>query len=179
MTLEKQKVEVEDKEQDSKNRAEKNQAEVQEKKESQNSSEKNKEKKIVKKKTEAVVKGVSLPISTKTAAAVCKFIKGKEIQKAIKELQQVAILKKAVPMKGEIPHRKGIMSGRYPKKAASEFIKLLKSLSANANMNEIENPMIVRAFTGNASRPFGKRGRVRRKRTHVTIFAERKLEVKK
>jgi len=36
-------------------------------------------------------------------------------------------MKKAVPMKGEIPHRKGIGTGRYPVKASAFFIKLLKN----------------------------------------------------
>ena len=53
---------------------------------------------------------------------------------AIKDLEKVVNLKKPVPMKGETPHRKGkIMSGRFPKKAAQNFIVLLKSLSSNAS----------------------------------------------
>jgi large subunit ribosomal protein L22 len=123
------------------------------------------------KKTEAVVNAHNLPISTKYSAAICRFIKNKKIEDAIADLEQVLVLKKAVPMKGEIPHRKGkgIMSGRFPKKATQNFIRLLKSLSANANHNGLENPILVEAVANIGSRPYGKFGRVRKKRTHVKI----------
>lgn len=132
------------------------------------------------KKTKAVVNSFNLPISTKHSKAVCKFIKGKKIENAINDLEKVIVQKKPVPMKGEIPHQKGIMSGRYPKKAAEHFIKLLKSLSSNANLHEIENPLIKDAIANIGSRPYGKFGRVRRKRTHIKITAIKKImEAKK
>jgi len=135
------------------------------------------------KKAKAKVVGRSLPISTKYAVALCKFIKNKKISTAIEDLEQVLAYKKAVPMKGEIPHRKGknMSSGRYPKKASENFLKLLKSLLANANADEIENPIIIGAVANMASRPFGRFGRIKKKRTHVTLIAkEKKLkEVKK
>ena len=127
------------------------------------------------KRTEAVVNSHSLPISTKHSVAVCKFIKNKKIETAIADLQQVIVKKKAVPMKGEIPHRKGrIMSGRFPKKAAERFIKVLKTLAANANVNGLNNPVISEAIANLAQRPRGKAGRVKRKRTHVKIVAREK-----
>ncbi len=121
------------------------------------------------KKTEAIINVKNLPISTKQAVSICKFIKGKEIDEAIRNLGEVIIHKKAIPMKGEIPHRKGIMSGRYPKKASQEFIKLLKSLQANANYNGLENPIIAEATANIGSRPYGRYGRIRRKRTNIKI----------
>ena len=141
--------------------------------------EEKKEKKPVQekpKKTEAVVNAHNLPISTKYSAAICEFIRNKKIENAIADLEQVLVLKKAVPMKGEIPHRKGkgIMSGRFPKKATQNFIRLLKSLSANANHNGLENPILVEAIANIGSRPYGKFGRVRKKRTHVKIKVEEK-----
>jgi len=143
--------------------------------------EEKKEKKPVQekpKKTEAVVNAHNLPISTKYSAAICKFIKNKKIEHAIADLEQVLVLKKAVPMKGEIPHRKGkgMMSGRFPKKATENFIKLLKSLLANANHNSLENPILVEAVANIGSRPYGKFGRVRKKRTHVKIKVKEKKE---
>ncbi|MCK4647714.1 hypothetical protein KAT24_02180 [Candidatus Pacearchaeota archaeon] len=134
---------------------------------------KSKEKQLAEKpkKTEAVINGKSLPTSTKKSSAVCKFIQGKRIQKAISDLEQVLVHKKVVPMKGEIPHKKGkrISSGGYPKKTVEYFIKLLKSLQTNANVNGLDEPVIVEAIANMASRPYGKFGRVRRKRTHVKI----------
>lgn len=142
--------------------------------------EKKTEKKIVKK-NDALVNSYGLPISTKTSAALCKFIKNKTINKALEDLEKVSLIKKAVPMKGEIPHRKGkkIMSGRFPKKAAIIFLKLIKSLEANSNANGLEEPKIVEAVANKASRPYGRFGRVQRKRTHVRLRAESKMAIKK
>ena len=138
------------------------------------------QKKPVVKKTEAVVNVKSIPISTKYSIAICRFIKNKKIQNAITDLEQVLMKKKAIPMKGEIPHRKGdIMSGRYPKKATEHFIRILKSLQANATANELENPRITEAVANLASRPYGRFGSVKRKRTHVKIVAKNKKSIKK
>jgi len=132
--------------------------------------EKKQEKKIVKK-DEAIVNGLSLPISTKTSAAICKFIKGKTIDKAIADLEEVLKFKRVIPMTGEIPHKKGkgIMSGRYPLKAIGYFIKMLKNLNANAIVNGLEEGIIVEAVPNRASLPYGRGGSIRRKRTHVRI----------
>ncbi len=132
------------------------------------------------KKTEAVVKGINLPISTKKSAAVCKFIKNKTIEKALGDLDKVLKQKKYVPIKGEIPHKKGpgkiaSGSGGYPKKTVEHFIKLLKNLSANSNVNGLENPVIVKAVANMASKPYGRFGSVERKRTHVEIKVAEKL----
>ena len=107
---------------------------------------KKEEKKVVKakvKKNIAIVTDENIPVSTKDCMAIGKFIRGKKIDVAIKELEEVVKIRRAVPMRGEIPHRHGdMMSGRYPKKAAENFIRLLKSLNANATYNGMENPII-------------------------------------
>jgi len=127
-------------------------------------------KKEVEKKTEVIVHGRNVPISTKKSVGICKFIMGKKIQDAIAELEQVEKGRRAVPMKGEIPHRKGkIMSGGFPKNGAKEFIILLKSLLGNANANDIEEPIVTEAIANIGERPYGRFGRTRKKRTHVLI----------
>ncbi len=138
-----------------------------------------KEEKPKKKKTEVIVNVSNLPISTKKSRDLCRFIKYKRIGDAIADLEQVSRAKKPVPMKGEIPHRKGIMSGGFPKKASENFIVLLKSLSANANANELEDPVIVEAIANIGVRPYGRFGRIRKKRTHVKIKAKEKKWKKK
>jgi ribosomal protein L22 len=128
-------------------------------------------KKEIVKKNEAIVNGINLPISTKTSAAICRFIKGKSVEKAVADLEEVLKFKKAIPMKGEIPHRKGkrMMSGRYPIKAIGYFIRMLKNLAANANVNGLEEPIIVEAIPNKASQPYGRFGSIKRKRTHIRI----------
>ena len=116
----------------------------------------------------------NIPISTKHSAAICRFIKNKKIDSAISDLEAVLKFKKVVPMRGEIPHRhgKGMMSGRFPKKASENFIKLLKSLKANSNYNGLENPIIIGAVANIGERPFGRFGAVRKKRTHIKLVAK-------
>jgi len=133
-----------------------------------------KKKKVVEapkvKRTEAVVNGMSLHVSTKHSIAICNFIRGKNVEKAIAELEDAEKMKFAIPMRGEIPHKKGIMSGRYPVKAIAEFIKLLKSLKSNAIANELELEKVRIFCVANiAARPYRRFGRKRFKRTHVEI----------
>ena len=131
------------------------------------------------KKEEVFVNVKSVPISTKYAVSICKFVKGKRIGDAMRDLEQVVLLKKVVPMKGEYAHQKGkgISSGKFPKRAAMSFLVLLKSLAGNANNHEIIEPIITEAIANKASMPFGRFGRVRRKRTHILLKA-REIKIK-
>lgn len=149
-------------------------------KETQNKTEKKKQIQIIKK-DEANANGVSLPISTKDSVAICKFIVNKPLDKAIEDLEQVAQFKKAIPMNKGFPHRKGkgMMAGRYHTKPVGFFIRMLKDLKANANVNGIDNPIIIEAVPNRASRPYGRFGRVKRKRTHVHIKVIEKSKINK
>jgi ribosomal protein L22 len=134
------------------------------------------------KKEEVYVNAKSVPVSTKYAINICRFIKGKRIGDAIRDLEQVALLKKSVPMRGEYSHRKGkgMSGGAFPKRASGYFIVLLKSLAGNANNHEINEPVIVEASANWAPAPRGHFGRIRRKRTHITLRAiEMKIKEKK
>lgn len=129
------------------------------------------------KKEFVVVNGINLHISRKISSDVCRFIKNKTINKAIADLEQVIAMKKAVPMRGEIPHRKGnIMAGRFPGKAAKAFIILLKSLKGNATNHDVEEPIISEAFASKGPKTLGRGGRTEKKRTHVTIIARERKE---
>lgn len=139
-----------------------------------------KEKPKVKKenKHEAIVYGRSLPISLKHSKGIGRFIKNKKIDKAIDDLELVVKKKLAVPMKGELAHRKGKMqngkgfvSGKYPVKASENFIKLLKTLNANSTVNglELENTRIREVIVNKAPDQMHRFGRMKFKRTHVMI----------
>lgn len=93
-------------------------------------------------------------VSHKHAREVAKMIKGLSIEKARDTLQEVISLKRAVPFrryKNEVGHRSdtGVMSGRYPRKAATEFLKLLDNLEANAEYKgmDLDRLKIVGANT--------------------------------
>ncbi|MDD5193830.1 MAG: 50S ribosomal protein L22 [Candidatus Nanoarchaeia archaeon] len=122
------------------------------------------------KKSEAIVNGRNLSVSLKHATAICNMIRGKEIDTAIKMLEEVEKMKRAVPMRGEIPHRRGMMSGRYPVKAAKIYVSLLKSLKANAIANDLElEKFRIFCMPNNASRPYRRFGTGRFKRSHVLL----------
>ncbi len=147
--------------------------EKKENKENGKDKEETKKEPIVKKlskKKEASVQGRNLSISTKHAIAICNFIRNKNIERAIKDLEGVSKMKTPLPMRGEIPHKKGIMSGRYPINATNEVIKLLKSLVANAIVNELELEKVKISCKANiAARPYRRAGRTRFKRTNLEI----------
>jgi len=138
------------------------------------------------KKEFVVVQGKDLPLSYKTSGAVCRFIKNKNPQKAIEQLELVIIKKMAVPYRGESAHKKNQRNGyaraQYPEKTSGYFIKLLKSLIANAkNSNmDTEKIIITIAKANKAAVPMrGTRmgyGRKRFKRAHVFLEAREKSE---
>jgi ribosomal protein L22 len=67
-----------------------------------------------------------------------------------------------------------MMAGRYPVKPVKYFIIMLKNLRANAIVNGMEEGTIVEAIPNRASRPYGRFGSVKRKRTHVKIKIKEK-----
>lgn len=131
------------------------------------------ENKIMAKANEAVVRADNLPISLKHCVAVCKFINNKAPDRAISLLSEVLKKKIAIPIKGEIPHRKGMMSGRYPEKASEYFIKMIRNVVANASVKgmNIENLELHGMANKGTTFHHGGRRRGEAKRTHVTITA--------
>ena len=76
-------------------------------------------------------------ISHKHAREIAVAIKGLSIEKARDYLQNIVNLKRAVPFrryKEQVGHKSdpGVMSGRYPQKSATEFLKALDNLESNA-----------------------------------------------
>lgn len=126
-----------------------------------------------------IARGKDSPISTKHAIAICRFIRNKTADEAISMLQEVVSLKKAVPMTGELPHRKGMCSGRYPINASRQFIKLLKNLNANAsNLGVDSSQLIIHAKANLASRRRFSRRAQHFKRTDVFIELKQKQNKK-
>ena len=82
-------------------------------------------------------------ISHKHAREITVAIKGLTIEKARDYLQSVVEHKRAIPFgryKNQVGHRSdpGVMSGRYPEKAATEVLKLLDNLESNAEYKGID-----------------------------------------
>ena len=76
-------------------------------------------------------------ISHKHAREIAVAIKSMSIESARSYLQSVINLERAIPFRrynNEVGHKTdtGVMAGRYPRKAAAEFVKLLDNLESNA-----------------------------------------------
>lgn len=88
--------------------------------------------------------GVEVRISPKFSVEICNAIRGKNLEKARAFLEDVIQLRRAVPLKRYnkgVAHRKGLKktpAGRYPVKAASHILKVLKSAEANAEYNGMD-----------------------------------------
>ena len=138
--------------------------------------------KKVPKKDFAEARGVGLHFSMKVGSYICRFIKGKNVDEAIKDLEDVIKMRRAIPYKGEIPHRKGkgMMSGRYPVKACGLFIKTLKGLKGNVIVNgmDFDKSAITLASASWATRP-ARQGGKQAKRTNIYIRVEEVKEKKK
>ena len=133
-------------------------------------------KKEITKKDVAVANGFSLKISPKQSIYICKIIKKKNPDVAIKRLQDVISEKRPVPMAAlEVGHKKGkgIAGAKFPKNACKAIIEIIKQASANANIAGIENPTITIAKSDKASAPYRRAGR-KAKRTHIHIEVREK-----
>ncbi len=124
--------------------------------------------------------GRDLPISTKHAIEVSRFISGRYLKASQDLLLQVMEKKVAVPFKRfnmDTGHKKGhVGPGRYPVKAVSHFIKILNLLEANASNKGLDTESLVLRYVvpNKAARPFhfGRQRGIKAKRTHLEIIGE-------
>jgi len=137
---------------------------------------KDKKKQKAPKKEEATVRIEGARISAKKAMDTCRFIKGKKITVAIKDMEDALNLKKPIPYRGEYAHQKGkgISAGGYPRNVSMVFIKLLKSLQSNASQHGMEDTYISFAKADRAFRPFKGGGRFKAKRANIIIKSKEK-----
>ncbi len=92
--------------------------------------------------------GYEMPVSFKHAVEICRELKGRKIDDAIRYLEEVARAKRAIPFRRyykKVAHRNvnGWYAGRYPQKAAKSILKVLKNLEANAEYKGLEKDELV------------------------------------
>ncbi len=126
---------------------------------------------------EAVVNVKNLEISTKKSIEIANFIRYKNLDDAKNILQRVVKKKQPVPYKRhnkDIPHRKGMMAGRYPVKTSKIILKLLNSVQANAQNKGLSSNLFISQMIvnqGNKQMHYG-RHRGKMKRTHIKIVVK-------
>ncbi len=131
--------------------------------------------------------GLALPISRKQSTQVCSAIRGLNLQKAKKLLEDAIALKKPIAMKKynwNTGHKAGMGPGSYAPSTCSQILKILKNAEANAQFKGLStgNLIVVRASAqkGPTVMHFG-RQRTKTKRTHIELIVEeiKKQEAKK
>jgi large subunit ribosomal protein L22 len=134
--------------------------------------------------------GRDLHISPKEAREICEAIKHMQLDTAMKYLERVAQKKEGVPyrrFKKNVPHhpeiadRFGIPSGRYPVKASSEILKVLKNAKANAESKGLDTERLkishacaqaAMRMKNYVQRAFGRSTPYNHPLTHVEIIVE-------
>lgn len=85
--------------------------------------------------------GKEIPISPKFSREICQMIKGKQVNTALKMLEEVADLKRPVPIRRYnmgVAHKKGVGPGRFPVKAAKAISKVIESAKQNAEYKGLD-----------------------------------------
>ncbi len=126
--------------------------------------------------------GLSLPISRKQSVNICNTLRGMNVQKAKKLLEEVVALKKAISMTKynmNTGHKAGMGPGSYPVTACKQILMLLKNAEANAQFKGLSTGNLVvkhaSAQKGTTRHHFG-RQRTKAKSTHIELVIE---EIKK
>lgn len=130
--------------------------------------------------------GRSLPISFKQSIEICNFIRNKTVNYAKNVLSKVIDHKQAIPFKrfnDNTGHKKGIMAGRYPKKASMEILGLINSVESNAQFKGLNtaNLVITHLIANNASKVtrLGRKRSRLAKKTNVEIVVQETAADKK
>tara|TARA_Y100000310_G_C20543558_1_gene744495 strand:+ start:241 stop:933 length:693 start_codon:yes stop_codon:yes gene_type:complete len=123
----------------------------------------------------AKARTLSSPISTKHAVEICYHIRYKSTSAAKQALESAMSLKRAIPFRKfnkDLGHKVGMAAGRYPIKAASIILQLVKSAEANAQDLglDVSTLKISKAIANKAAvQATGGRRRSTGKRTHVEL----------
>ena len=127
----------------------------------------------------------NISVSTKHCIEICSHLRYKSTAQAKKILENVVDMKTPIPFKRfkrAMGHKPGMAAGRFPQKAASEVLKLVKSVEANAQAKGLNTSYlkIIKMLANKAATPMtGGRQRTSTKRTHVEIEVVEGKEKKK
>ncbi|TAN37385.1 MAG: 50S ribosomal protein L22 [Candidatus Methanoperedens sp.] len=128
--------------------------------------------------------GKELHISRKHAHEISSAIKGMKVNIARGFLENVVLLKQVVPYKRyvkSVPHKRGMCTGRYPQKAAKEFLKVLLNAQSNARYKGFDSGnlriMLVNTKKGHTFRGSMPKAQGRATpKNHETVSVEMILE---
>lgn len=106
--------------------------------------------------TSAKAIGKEMPISPKLTREICGMVRGMKVDKAIDALEGVIALEKPVALKRynkRVSHKQGVGPGRYPQKAATAVLNVIKSASSNAEYKGLNtDSLVVKTITASRGR---------------------------
>ncbi|HDR53073.1 MAG TPA: 50S ribosomal protein L22 [archaeon] len=130
----------------------------------------------------ATAKAMNLNISPKFSVEVATNIRGMQVDKALRFLEDVVAQRRPVILRRhnkEVGHHHG-RPGRYPLKVANAFMELINNAQANADYLGLESPLVilsVEAHRGIHKKPWGGKAigkaRKRARRTNLIITLAR------
>jgi len=130
--------------------------------------------------------GRHLPISYKYSVEICRYLRGKPMERAKAILTNVINMKEPIPFKRyvkNIGHRPKMGPGRYPIKASKYILALLDSVTANAQMKGLATGKLeichISAQRGPMIMHRGRTGRTKMKQTHIEVVVRESKEEKK
>ena len=126
------------------------------------------------------VSGRNMPVSHKQCYEIANFIRGKQIDAAIKLMENVITQDRAVPyhrFNRDICHKAGSVGpGRYPKKSSEHIIRLLKNLRGQAQDKGLDTNkvFVIHAAMQKAAklRHYGRKMGLVRKNTHFELVGK-------
>jgi large subunit ribosomal protein L22 len=131
--------------------------------------------------------GRELRVSPKSSTEICRAVKKKSVEKAKEFLNEVVEMKRPVPMKRfkkGVAHKRGLekaYAGRYPKKAASQILKVLESAEANAEYKGLDTERLYvkhistqrgRVIRGIIPRAFGRASAHNEQTTNIEVILQ-------
>lgn len=129
--------------------------------------------------------GLALPISRKQSTQVCAAIRGLNLQKAKKLLEEAIALKRPIPMNKynrNTGHKAGMGPGSYAPTTCDQILKILKNAEANAQFKGLSTGNLIVTHASAQKGPtimHQGRQRTKSKRTHIELVVEEIKEAKK
>jgi len=127
----------------------------------------------------------NLNISPKHAIEICRFIRGKPLERAKTILGDVVQKKQAVPFKRfyhNVGFKKKIGPGRYPVKAADEILNLLNNVTNNAQLKGLATGKLeichIATKKGTYIMKRGRQIRRKMKQCHVEVVVKEMAKTK-
>ena len=122
---------------------------------------------------EAVAKAVitNVQVSTKSAAMIAQFLRGKNVKRAERDLKEVLTHKQAVPFtrySEGAGHKTKIGPGKFPEKGAKNFLVLLNSVVKNAEDLGLGEDLVIVGCTAQQASKGYSHGRWRGRKTKAT-----------